>query len=391
MEQIPRPVRDAVSQWVASGKPRQPPIQWDRERWIVAFPERADTFSRLPDRLDRVAVGEAAADASRSPGAAVEAFLAVMAWGFGMTGYGPYRTTAMLSSQGDADRRLRAIARAVIRDGPAAGYRALATTSNLPGLGTSFGSKVLYYFQPSVARPRALILDAFVTSWLSREVAWRIDIAAWSMKGYDRYLDSMHKWAEALDLAPDELEMCLFREEATLRGSQWGAAPARGDKLHPVPAIQPDRVPPGSLPFDRYPGAGRSLLGPPPTGDGTARHGYGLQALPWAGYRCAYCGLDMSTFEGWLQLSIDHVVPQQMVGAGYPREWILDAINVVAACGACNGYFNRDPVLGDPPTTLDGFCALRDRVFVERRERILKRRQVERAWFDAHVDPGRKA
>jgi hypothetical protein len=95
----------------------------------------------------------------------------------------------------------------------------------------------------------------------------------------------------------------------------------------------------------------------------------------------------MSTFEGWLQLSIDHVIPQQMQGAGYPAEWVLDAINVVTACLACNGYFNRDPVLGEVPRTLETFCDIRDRVFRERRARILERRATERSWFEGHIKP----
>lgn len=115
-----------------------------------------------------------------------------------------------------------------------------------------------------------------------------------------------------------------------------------------------------------------------------------MKALEWCGYRCAYCGLDMSTFDGWLQLSIDHVIPQQMQGAGYPAEWVLDAINVVAACMACNGYFNRDPVVDAVPATLEAFCVIRDRVFLERKERILTRRDVERSWFAANIRPGRR-
>ena len=95
----------------------------------------------------------------------------------------------------------------------------------------------------------------------------------------------------------------------------------------------------------------------------------------------------MSTFEGWLQLSIDDVIPLQPQGAGYPAEWILDAINVVAACMACNGYSNRDPVLDAVPVTLEAFCDIRDRVFGERKARILARRATERAWFDNHIRP----
>jgi hypothetical protein len=141
------------------------------------------------------------------------------------------------------------------------------------------------------------------------------------------------------------------------------------------------------LPFAAYPGSGRKLLGKRRWGDGTARRSYGVKALEWCGYRCAYCRLDMSTFEGWLQLSIDHVIPQQSQGAGYPAEWILDATNLVAARLACNGYFNRDPVLDAVPLTLEAFYDIRGRVFRQRKGRMLARREAELVWFNAHIRP----
>lgn len=141
------------------------------------------------------------------------------------------------------------------------------------------------------------------------------------------------------------------------------------------------------MPFDAYPQGGRVLLDKPWWGDGTARRSYGVEVLRWCGFRCAYCGLDMSTFDGWLQLSIDHVIPQQMQSVGYPPQWVLDSINLVAACMACNGYFNRDPVIGEVPMTLEAFGDLRDRVFTERSVRIRDRRSKERTWFDGHINP----
>jgi len=266
--------------------------------------------------------------------------------------------------------------------GAHAGYRALASSdvARLKWLGPSFGTKFLYFRQPRPTKTVALILDDFVAKWLAREVGFEVDPVPWSAANYTRYLEQMHAWAAALGIEPDELELCIFRAEAARRGSQWAdVAP---------PAIEPFPPPaPVGLPFLTYPDGGRTLLGKPKWGDGTARRSYGLKALEWCGYRCAYCGLDMSTFEGWLQLSIDHVIPQQSQGAGYPAEWILDATNVVAACLACNGYFNRDPVVDAVPVTLDAFYDIRDRVFLERKARILTRRDTERVWFDEHVRP----
>ena len=145
--------------------------------------------------------------------------------------------------------------------------------------------------------------------------------------------------------------------------------------------------PDDASPFAMYPGDGRVLLGPPVWGDGTARHSYGRKVHEWCGFRCAYCGLDLGTFEGWLQLSIDHVVPQQMTKTGWPKEWVLDLINVVASCMACNGLFNRDPAVGGPPASIEAFLAVRDELFAKRRARILERRQAERAFFEAEIAP----
>jgi len=141
------------------------------------------------------------------------------------------------------------------------------------------------------------------------------------------------------------------------------------------------------LPFAAYPSAGRELLGVPRWGDGTARRSYGRQVHELCGFRCAYCGLNLGTFEGWLQLSIDHVVPQQMIKVGYPKAWVLDTINVVACCMACNGLFNRDPAALEVPTTFDASLAIRDELFAQRRARIRKRREQELDWFEREIAP----
>lgn len=154
-----------------------------------------------------------------------------------------------------------------------------------------------------------------------------------------------------------------------------------GDALRHVMSVGDSRT--SALPFDAYPSGGRVLLGKP-KGD-LARRGYGRDALAWCGFQCAYCGLDMSTFEGWLQLSVDHVVPQQATASGFPAEWVLGATNLVACCRSCNDLFNRDPVVDPLPPTLDAFYQLRDRLYLARRARIIERRAKERVWFEENV------
>jgi hypothetical protein len=143
------------------------------------------------------------------------------------------------------------------------------------------------------------------------------------------------------------------------------------------------------LPFARYEGGGRRLLGIPPQRDGTARHGYGPPVFAQCGYACVYCGLDMrSTFEGWLQLSVDHVIPSQMKDRGYPADFVEDITNLVTCCRACNDFGNRLVVTDPPPTTHEAFLDLRDRVFRERRAAIIAKRNQERVIYERLCEVG---
>lgn len=137
------------------------------------------------------------------------------------------------------------------------------------------------------------------------------------------------------------------------------------------------------LPFTRYEGGGRRLLGRPRQGDLTARHGYGPPVFEQCGYACVYCGLDMrATFEGWLQLSVDHVIPRQMTRLGYPVEWVEDITNLVTCCRACNDFGNRYTVADPPPTPEAAFFDLRDQVFQTRKAAVLAKRDQERAVYE---------
>src|SRR6266496_580319 len=120
------------------------------------------------------------------------------------------------------------------------------------------------------------------------------------------------------------------------------------------------------LPFERYQGNGRVLLGALPDGDGTSRRGYGPAVFKECGTDCVYCGLPMGEFyRSWLQISVDHVIPLRMRSSGYPLEWLTDIANCVTACRACNDYL-QDRIPDPPPTSLEAFFDLRDEVFTRR-------------------------
>jgi hypothetical protein len=106
MTEVPEAVVEVVRSWQAGGRRQQPAISWPRARWLVQFPDSADLFASLPDQLDRATVRAACSEAARSPAVAWQAFLVVMVWGQGRTGYGPWRTARILQATADTKDRL---------------------------------------------------------------------------------------------------------------------------------------------------------------------------------------------------------------------------------------------------------------------------------------------
>jgi hypothetical protein len=223
----PDAVKALIDTWRAGGMALQPPTIWPRQRWLQSLPGYADTLNSLPDALDREAVRYACRDATRDGSSATAAFVAVMVWGFGLVGFGSYRTGRALATPGAPERLLSAV-RTLADEGPLAAYRRLGRTDDckLEGLGPAFATKYLYFCQPRPVRTTALILDDLVAFWLDCNVTFRLDAVPWSARTYRRYLDQMHAWADELDCASDDLEQCMFQTEATRRGGQWAVTPA---------------------------------------------------------------------------------------------------------------------------------------------------------------------
>jgi hypothetical protein len=189
---------------------------------MVAFPSHAATFLALPEHLDRTAVGQACVHASVSQAEAERSFLAVMAWGYGRVGYGPFRVRRVLDAVSDARIQLQAAAGAAAQGRPVDAYACLGDhgAARLPYLGPAFATKFLYFCCSTGRRP-ALILDRLVSRWLRENAGLAFNEARWSVSTYTRYLETMAGWAGELALAADELEVCIFSARTRLGDSQW--------------------------------------------------------------------------------------------------------------------------------------------------------------------------
>ena len=140
-------------------------------------------------------------------------------------------------------------------------------------------------------------------------------------------------------------------------------------------------------PFDDYPTDKDELLRPL-GGPGNCRNGYGLDLQKRTGQtRCAYCGISLvDDYYHWLLMAAGHVVPTSAkLSLRMPSVLIESLANRLLCCSGCNGFLNRYAVADEVPRdnwSLPDFIALRDRVFVDRKQKIGERRAAEMAIFD---------
>jgi hypothetical protein len=127
------------------------------------------------------------------------------------------------------------------------------------------------------------------------------------------------------------------------------------------------------------------MVGRPRSGDGSCRRGYGPPVFAQCGTACVYCGRELGdSYEAWLDVSVDHVVPGETVKRlGYSGEWIEDIANIVTACRACNEFLNGYRVSDPAPETLEQFFVLRDRHFLAKQAWVRARHERERESYES--------
>ncbi|MGN9778797.1 8-oxoguanine DNA glycosylase OGG fold protein [Micromonospora sp. H33] len=188
------------------------------DRWRAALPPDAWP-GRFPEtgvvwRRDVFAV----ADAWRAGEATPRQLLsAVLMWGYGPIGYGPWRTARSLEGDPDGTRHALDGLRAPILDEDVlrTAYRRLRDPkeSRLPRLGPAFFTKLLYFagYRRGAGGLQPLILDSVVArrlpagSGVSRP-------SAWLTEEWLSYLSWAAGQAHRRGIEPEEVEMALFHD-----------------------------------------------------------------------------------------------------------------------------------------------------------------------------------
>jgi DNA-directed RNA polymerase subunit N (RpoN/RPB10) len=140
-----------------------------------------------------------------------------------------------------------------------------------------------------------------------------------------------------------------------------------------------------SLPFITYPKDEEELRKSIWVGS-NCRHEYGLKFIQITNQnRCAYCDRPLTDdYYAWVTMVLDHVVPQSVCDAlGIKPEWCWSLANAVLACAACNGFDNRYKLSSKLQiATFQEFLNLRDDIFIKRKERIQKKHEEEKEFYE---------
>lgn len=196
---------------------RYSPDHW--RAWTGHLDGVGEVLEGLPPALDRATTATVVNNVLTGQVAA--AFAVAMIWGHGTSGYGPYRTAAVLTASRRpaglplspaVEDRLRESATVARDRGPVEGYRYLNNSpGKIAGLGPAFFTKWLYFVtvRGSMGTASAApILDALVLGWLA---ARAVPLRAGCTDDYARYVELLGSWGKPHGLAPAEVEERIFR------------------------------------------------------------------------------------------------------------------------------------------------------------------------------------
>src|SRR5687768_11773861 len=139
---MPAEVKRVFDEWDANGRPAQPTIAWQRERWVERYAGLSAKFNALPNQLNRTNVRAIVQAKPATTQGMFDAMIATYAWGWSMTRVGIERAAPVLNAGAEAvGAKLLAVRQRLLADGPLEGYCALARPQRIVGLGPAFGTK----------------------------------------------------------------------------------------------------------------------------------------------------------------------------------------------------------------------------------------------------------
>lgn len=221
--------------WQDAGRPTQVPSRWNRKSWTNQLGQYEGFFNELKiDRIDRKQAVQLSPHKVTNEEEAVQVFLLAMLWGYGLVGYGPFRTRRIIDRP-EAVAELLEVAQVAQRDGGLVAFQLIedrrsgGKRSFLKWLGPAFGTKYIYFLTAkSNPQEPAPVMDAVVYRWFLKHAPDRkLRVDFWHTPSYEQFLYSLGEWASHIrrrfgqEIRIDDVEYLIFAEGSRFEGNDW--------------------------------------------------------------------------------------------------------------------------------------------------------------------------
>ncbi len=203
-----------LREWLQNATLSHQPAQiFYPEKWLdaIQLKELQILLQRHPSAIRRLDIVPLAREASEteSPSDIRQLFLASMLWGYGTVGYGPWRGAQITQSIEQLDSVLLTALRSIKRGSVGEAFNTLME-AHIPFWGQSYFTKYLYFAGLGCGIDHyPLILDTRILQSLNKLLGGRI-FSAGTVDDYQKYIMTLHEWAEILDCRADSIEYLLF-------------------------------------------------------------------------------------------------------------------------------------------------------------------------------------
>lgn len=211
----------ALSKLMSEPFPQQTAFRYKKAswlNWLGHIPEASDQLNAMPESIDRGAATDLVGRTWLENPAG--AFITAMAWGHGLSGYGPYRVAQILTQSqkpltsnldGTVTDKLRESARVARAEGPVKGFYYLNNNGRIKWLAAAFFTKWLYFSStsdPGRTHYAAPVLDRLIIEWLR---GTGILLRPNRTPDYEKYVTLLAEWGKPHELAPTDVEERIFR------------------------------------------------------------------------------------------------------------------------------------------------------------------------------------
>lgn len=230
----PDALTTTYERWQKAGRPTQIPSKWNRKSWTNQLGQYEEFFNGLTnDLIDRKQAVQLSPTVTNEDDA-VQVFLLAMLWGYGLVGFGPFRTRRILDRP-EAAAELLEVAQTAQSDGGLTAFKLIAERRSGDGrtflkwLGPAFGTKYIYFLTAkNNPQEPAPVMDAVVYRWFRKHAPDRmLRVDFWHTTSYELFLNSLEEWASDIaqrfgqEVPIDDVEYLIFAEGSRFEGNDW--------------------------------------------------------------------------------------------------------------------------------------------------------------------------